>query len=90
GGQTAADAAAVTEAETRAAAATAGEAGAGAPLPSTGTVPEQPQPADTPATRPRSSEPIRGGGLILTAILGLLKSLGAALVGLFRRLLRLR
>jgi uncharacterized protein len=88
GGQTAVDAAAVTEAETQAAAATAGEAGAGAPLPSTGTAPAQPQaqPAEAPATRPRSSEPIRGGGLILTAILGLLKSLGAALAGLFRRL----
>jgi carbon monoxide dehydrogenase subunit G len=88
GGQTAAEAAAVTEAETQAAAATAAEAGAGAPLPSVGTAPEQPQaqPADTPATRPRSSEPIQGGGLILTAILGLLKSLGAALVSLFRRL----
>jgi hypothetical protein len=78
----------VTEAETQAAAATAAEAGAGAPLPSVGTAPEQPQaqPADTPATRPRSSEPIQGGGLILTAILGLLKSLGAALASLFRRL----
>jgi uncharacterized protein len=86
GGQTAADAAAVTEAETQAAAATAGEAGAGAPLPSTGTAAPQAQPADTPATRPRSSAPIQAGGLILTAILGLLKSLGAALARLFRRL----
>jgi len=86
GGQTAADAAAVTEAETQAAAATAGEAGAGAPLPSAGTTAPQAQPAGTPATRPRSSAPIQGGGLILTAILGLLKSLGAALVSLFRRL----
>jgi uncharacterized protein len=88
GGQTAADAAAATEAETQAAAATAAEAGAGAPLPSTGAAPAQPQaqPEATPATRPRSSQPIQGGGLILTAILGLLKSLGAALVSLVRRL----
>jgi hypothetical protein len=86
GGQTAADAAALTEAETQVAAATAGEAGAGAPLPSVGATAPQVGPADTPATRPRSSEPIQAGGLILTAILGLLKSLGAALARLFRSL----
>jgi carbon monoxide dehydrogenase subunit G len=89
GGQTAAaDAGARTEAETQVAGATAGEAGAGAPLPSAGSGASQPQAqgADTPAARPRASVPIRGGGLVLTAIVGLLRAWGAALVAFFRRI----
>jgi carbon monoxide dehydrogenase subunit G len=89
GGQTAADAAAVNEAEAQVAEATAGEAGAGAPLPTAGrgAAQAEPRPADaTPAARPRAAEPIQGGGLVLTAIAGLLKAWGAALVAFFKRL----
>jgi uncharacterized protein len=84
GGQTPADAAALTEAEAQVAGATAGEAGAGAPLPTAGSGAAQAQPR--PAATPRASEPIKGGGLVLTAIAGLLKAWGAALVAFFKRL----
>jgi carbon monoxide dehydrogenase subunit G len=86
GGQTTADAddAAVTEAEAQVAGATAGEAGAGAPLPTAGSGAAQVPPR--PAAAPRASKPIQGGGLVLTAIVGLLKALGAALVAFVRRL----
>jgi uncharacterized protein len=43
--------------------------------------------AETPAEAgARASEPIRGGGLVLTAVLGLLKHWWVALVAFFRRL----
>jgi carbon monoxide dehydrogenase subunit G len=84
GGQTAADAAAVTEAEAQVAGATAGEAGAGAPLPTAGAGAAQAPPR--PAATPRAAQPIQGGGLVLTAIVGLLKAWGAALVAFLKRL----
>jgi carbon monoxide dehydrogenase subunit G len=78
------------EAEARVAGATVGEAAAGAPLPSAGAGAAQPPgpPPGTAAPSPRAAEPIQAGRLVLTAIGGLLKALWAALVGLFRRLLR--
>ena len=87
-----------TEAATGAPATSAGtdagawaEAGAGlagAPLPSAGTTATPPQapPPGTTAPEPRASQPIQGGGLLLTAIAGLLKAWWAALVTFFRRL----
>lgn len=42
--------------------------------------------AATGARAPRASEPIRGGALVLTAVLGLLQHWWAALVAFFRRL----
>ena len=82
------DAGAWAEADAQIAGATAGEAGAGAPLPSTGTTaaPSQVPPPGTTAPEPRASQPIQGGGLLLTAIAGLLKAWWAALVTFFRRL----
>jgi uncharacterized protein len=64
---------------------TAGQAASGAPLAGA-------EPAETQAPRPlapatpRASEPIKAGGLIFTAIVGLLRTLGEALVALFKRL----
>jgi carbon monoxide dehydrogenase subunit G len=83
-----AEAGARADADAQVAGATAGEAGAGAPLPSAGTgaTPSQVPPPGTTAPTPRASEPIRGGGLVLTAIIGLLKAWWAALVTFFRRL----
>jgi hypothetical protein len=82
------DAGAWAEADAQIAGATAGEAGAGAPLPSAGTTATPPQapPPGTTAPEPRASQPIQGGGLLLTAIAGLLKAWWAALVTFFRRL----
>jgi carbon monoxide dehydrogenase subunit G len=62
----------------------AGAEAAGAPLPSAVTPPQAPP----GTTAHRVSEPIRAGGLVLTAIGGLLKALWAALVALVRRLFR--
>jgi len=83
-----AEAGARADADAQVAGATAGEAGAGAPLPSAGTgaTPSQVPPPGTTAPTPRASEPIRGGGLVLTAVIGLLKAWWAALVTFFRRL----
>jgi len=66
----------------------AGAGLAGAPLPSAGTTATPPQapPPGTTAPEPRASQPIQGGGLLLTAIAGLLKAWWAALVTFFRRL----
>lgn len=47
---------------------------------------EAPAPGAT-APRPRAAEPIRGGGLVVTAIAGLFKAWWVALVTFFRRLL---
>jgi carbon monoxide dehydrogenase subunit G len=82
------DAGAWAEADAQIAGATAGEAGAGAPLPSAGTTapPSQAPPPGTTAPEPRASQPIQGGGLLLTAVAGLLKAWWAALVTFFRRL----
>jgi carbon monoxide dehydrogenase subunit G len=93
GGATTAPGQAGEAAETRARAAadaevaqvTAGQAASGAPLAGA-------EPAETAAPRPqapatpRASEPIKAGGLILTAIIGLLRTLGESLVALFKRL----
>jgi uncharacterized protein len=85
-----AEAGARAEANAQVAGATAGEAAAGAPLPSAGAGATQPQapPPGTTAPRPQATKPIQGGGLVLTAIAGLLKAWWAALVGFFRRLFR--
>jgi uncharacterized protein len=75
------------EVDAQVAGATAGEAGAGAPLPSTGTeATSQAPPPGTTSPQPRTSQPIKGGGLVLTALVGLLKAWWAALVTFFRRL----
>jgi carbon monoxide dehydrogenase subunit G len=92
GGATTAPGAAGEAAETRARAAadaevaqvTAGQAASGAPLAKAEPAETAP-PRQAPAT-PRAPEPIKAGGLILTAIVGLLKTLGEALVALFKRL----
>jgi carbon monoxide dehydrogenase subunit G len=82
-----AEAAARAEAEAQVAGATAGEAGAGAPLPTTGAgAPSQAPSPGTTAPQPRASRPIQGGGLLLTAIAGLLRAWWAALVTFVRRL----
>jgi carbon monoxide dehydrogenase subunit G len=92
GGPTGAEAA-----ETRARAAadaevaqvTAGQAASGAPLAgaeSAETAPPRREVPATGATAPKAPEPIRAGGLVLTAIIGLLRTFGEWLVGLFKRL----
>jgi uncharacterized protein len=84
-----AEAGARADADAQIAGATASEAGAGAPLPEAGTGASQPQPpppATTEPRQPRASQPIQGGGLVLTALAGLLKAWWAALITFFRRL----
>ena len=96
GGATTTPGAAGEAAETRARAAadaevaqaTAGQAASGAPLPGAESAETAPPRREVPATgtTPRAPEPIRAGGLVLTAIIGLLRTFGEWLVGLIKRL----
>jgi uncharacterized protein len=75
---------------------TAGQAASGAPLAGAESAEStesaetaQPPRREVPATgttTSRAPEPIKAGGLVLTVIVGLLRTLGEAVAGLFRRL----
>jgi carbon monoxide dehydrogenase subunit G len=85
----AADARARAAADAEVAQVTAGQAASGAPLAGAESAETAPPRREVPAagaTTPRAPEPIKAGGLVLTAIIGLLRTLGEWLVGLVRRL----